>query len=59
MNEILDGINSEDLAGGDGGREILGALRSAFRCVHPHKEFQNINDYFNFRRLNVGAALVP
>ena len=58
MNEILDGIDLEDLAGGDGGREMLDALRGAFRCVHPHKEFYNIHDYFHFRRLNVGAASV-
>ena len=59
MYDIIDGTDSEDAAGGDGGKEMLDALRDGFRCVHPDKKaFQSIDDYLQFRRLNVGAASV-
>lgn len=58
MDDIVRGIQSEDVAGGDEGKEMLNALRDGFRCVHPDKGFRNMNDYLDFRRLNVGAALV-
>ena len=57
MNEILSCIESEDNAGGNGGREMLDAIHDAFRCVHPpDKGFQNVDEYLHFRRQNVGAA---
>ena len=58
MDDIVHGIKSEDAAGGDGGKEMLNALRDAFRYVHPDKGFRNVNDYLHFRRFNVGAASV-
>ena len=58
MDDILHGIESEDAVRGDGGKEMLDALRDAFRCVHPERDFRNIDEYLQFRRLNVGAALV-
>ena len=58
MDDILQGIDSEDAVGGDGGKEMLDALRDAFRCVHPERDFRNVDEYLQFRRLNVGAALV-
>ena len=58
MDHILCGIDSEDKAGGDGGREMLNALRNAFRNVHPERSFRSVDDYLQFRRLNVGAASV-
>ena len=56
MDGIVDGIKAEDAAGGDGGKDVLEALRQAFRCVHPDTGFQNVDDYLQFRRKNVGAA---
>ena len=56
MEDILQKIELEDKAGGDGGKEMLDALHDAFRCVHPEKNFQGVDDYLRFRRLNVGAA---
>ena len=56
MEDILRSIELEDEAGGDGGKEMLDALRDAFRCVHPEKNFHSVDDYLRFRRLNVGAA---
>ena len=59
MFDIIHGIESEDAAGGNGGKEMLDALRDGFRCVHPDKRgFQSIDEYLQFRRLNVGAASV-
>lgn len=58
MDDIVRGIECEDAAGGDGGKEMLDALRDAFRYVHPDKGFQTIKDYLHFRHFNVGAALV-
>ena len=59
IDDIIHGIKSEDATCGDGGQEMLNALRGAFRCVHPDKGgFQSIKDYLRFRRLNVGAASV-
>ena len=49
----------EDAKGGNGGREMLQALRNAFQCVHPDEGgFKNVNDYLRFRRSNVGAESV-
>ena len=58
MDEIVDGIESEDATGGQGGKEMMISLRRAFRYVHPDNGFQNVDDYLHFRRFNVGAALV-
>lgn len=59
MHEIVNGVESEDAASGDGGRDLIETLRDAFRCVHPHlKGFQNVDEYLHFRRFNVGAASV-
>lgn len=58
MDDIVHGIKSEDAAGGDGGKDVLNALRDAFRCVHPDKDFRSMNDYLHFRRFNFGAASV-
>ena len=58
MDDIVEGIKSEDAAGGDGGKEMLDALRGAFRYVHPKEEFHSIHEYLHFRRFNVGAASV-
>ena len=56
MDSILRGIEAEDAAGGDGGEEMLEALRSAFRCVHPDSNgFRSVSEYLYFRRQNVGA----
>ena len=59
MDGIVDGIEAEDATGGDGGKDMLGALRQAFRCVHPDREFRNVDNYLEFRRENVGAAWEP
>ena len=56
MDGIIAGIEAEDLAGGDGGKEMLEALRQEFRCVRPDRGFQSVNEYLQFRRQNVGAA---
>ena len=58
MDDIVRGIKAEDAVGGDGGQEMLNALRGAFRFVHPDNGFLSINDYLHFRRFNVGAASV-
>ena len=58
MSDIVHGIELEDTIGGDGGKEMLDALRDAFRYVHPDEGFQTMNDYLHFRRFNVGAASV-
>ena len=58
MDDILCGIDSEDKAGGDGGKEMLDALRNAFRNVRPERSFRSVDNYLQFRRLNVGAASV-
>ncbi|KAJ6197248.1 isoprenoid synthase domain-containing protein [Bipolaris maydis] len=52
------GIYEEDAAGGNGGHEMLEALRGAFRCVHPEGNFPTVDSYLAFRRLNVGARFV-
>ena len=41
---------------GNGGEEMIEALRGAFRCVHAAEHFQTVNDYLEFRRSNVGAS---
>ena len=56
MDGIVEDIEAEDSAGGDGGKEMLEALRQGFRCVRPDKGFQSVNEYLQFRRQNVGAA---
>lgn len=56
MDGIVDRIEAEDSAGGDGGKEMLDALRQGFRCVRPDKGFSSVNEYLYFRRQNVGAA---
>ena len=56
MDGIVDGIETEDSAGGDGGKEMLEALRQGFRCVRPDRGFQSVDEYLQFRRQNVGAA---
>ena len=59
MDDIVQGIKDEDAAGGDGGKEMLEFLRDGFRCVHPDDDgFRSVDDYFEFRRLNVGATSV-
>jgi hypothetical protein len=55
LNEVVKSIHEEDAAGGNGGHEMLDALRGAFRCVHPEGNFSTVNEYLKFRRLNVGA----
>ena len=57
MDGIIADIEAEDSAGGgDGGKEMLEALRQGFRCVRPDRDFQSVNEYLQFRRQNVGAA---
>ncbi|KAL8823960.1 MAG: hypothetical protein Q9191_005406 [Dirinaria sp. TL-2023a] len=58
MNEILQCIELEDLAGGDGGKEMLHGLRDAFHHVRPARVFQSVDEYLHFRRINVGAAFM-
>lgn len=56
INDIIRGMGTEDTAGGDGGKEMLDALRTAFRYVHPETRFQSVDEYLEFRRKNVGAT---
>ena len=56
MDGIVDSIEAEDSEGGDGGKEMLEALRQGFRCVRPDRGFQSVDEYLQFRRQNVGAA---
>ena len=56
MDGIVESIEAEDSADGDGGKEMLEALRQGFRCVHSDGGFANVDEYFQFRRKNVGAA---
>lgn len=58
LDETVNSIYEEDAAGGNGGHEMLQALRGAFRCVHPENEFPTVESYLAFRRLNVGARYV-
>ncbi|KAJ5051262.1 isoprenoid synthase domain-containing protein [Bipolaris maydis] len=58
LDETVAGIYEEDAAGGNGGHEMLEALRGAFRCVHPEGNFPTVDSYLAFRRLNVGARFV-
>lgn len=51
----MKAIWEEDAIAGNGGREMVEALRDAFRCVHPEGEFKSVEEYLEFRRLNVGA----
>jgi hypothetical protein len=34
---------------------MIEALRDAFRCVHHDGDFGSVEEYLQFRRLNVGA----
>ena len=53
---MIRGIEGEDAAGGDGGKEMVQALRGAFRAVRPDESgFRDVSDYLDFRRQNVGA----
>ncbi|KID81896.1 BcSTC4, sesquiterpene cyclase [Metarhizium guizhouense ARSEF 977] len=54
----MKAIKDEDEAGGNGGKEMVSALRDAFRCVHPNGDFKTLEEYLQFRRLNVGARFV-
>ncbi|KID93366.1 BcSTC4, sesquiterpene cyclase, partial [Metarhizium majus ARSEF 297] len=54
----MKAIKDEDEAGGNGRREMVSALRDAFRCVHPSGDFKTLEEYLQFRRLNVGARFV-
>jgi len=56
IDSIVEGTQEEDAIAGNGGKEMFNALRGAFLCVHVNKNFQTVNDYLEFRRLNVGAA---
>ena len=56
VDGIVDSIEAEDSVGGDGGKEMLETLRQGFRCVHPDGGFPSVDEYFQFRRKNVGAA---
>nr|ULA45395.1 (+)-alpha-trans-bergamotene synthase NsBERS [Nectria sp. HLS206] len=56
--ETMTAIWEEDGISGNGGREMIEALRDAFRCVHPNGDFTSVEDYLQFRRLNVGARFV-
>ena len=56
INDVIRGIEAEDTAGGDGGKEMLEALHAAFRYVHPETRFQSVDEYLEFRRKNVGAT---
>ena len=38
---------------------MLEALHGAFRCVHPVEDFRNVDDYLQFRRMNVGYESRP
>ncbi|KAG8528869.1 uncharacterized protein KY384_006558 [Bacidia gigantensis] len=59
VDSIVQGIEAEDAAGGDGGREMIDALRGAFKCVHPPEQgFRSVAEYLTFRRQNVGADFV-
>ena len=56
MDGIVNSIEAEDSAGGNGGKEMVEAMRQAFCCVHPDRRFLNGDEYLQFRRENVGAA---
>ncbi|KAL8787403.1 MAG: hypothetical protein Q9195_007778 [Heterodermia aff. obscurata] len=59
IKSIVESIKLEDTRGGNGGREMLQALRNAFQCVHTDEGgFKSVNDYLHFRRSNVGAEFV-
>jgi len=45
LDGTVDSIYSEDAAGGNGGHEMLQALRGAFRCVHPEGTFSTVESY--------------
>lgn len=56
MHGVVRRVEEEDRIAGNGGIEMLNALRAGFRCVHPEKDFPSISHYQDFRHLNVGAA---
>ncbi|KAF2128088.1 hypothetical protein P153DRAFT_367982 [Dothidotthia symphoricarpi CBS 119687] len=58
LDDVVSSIYDEDAAGGNGGHGILQALRSAFRFVHPEGNFFSVQQYLEFRQLNVGASFV-
>ncbi|KAF2228525.1 hypothetical protein EV356DRAFT_562544 [Viridothelium virens] len=58
LDETVRIIDNENTVGGNGGHEMLQALRGAFRCVHPEGNFPTVERYLEFRRLNVGARFV-
>lgn len=55
VNATIMGIEKEGADGGNGGKEMLDAIRDSFRCVHPEADSQTVQQYLEFRRLNVGA----
>ena len=58
IDEVVHSIHLKDAEdGGNGGKEMLQALREAFCCVRPEEGgFKSVQDYLRFRRYNVGAA---
>ncbi|KAF7513032.1 hypothetical protein GJ744_011298 [Endocarpon pusillum] len=58
IDSILRSIEEEDEIEGNGGRDMIAALRRAFKCVHPQGDFETVNSYLDFRNENVGAAFV-
>ncbi|TEY39953.1 hypothetical protein BOTCAL_0446g00010 [Botryotinia calthae] len=58
LKSTVSAIADEDEISGNGGKEMIEAVLGGFRCVHPNGEFQSLEEYLNFRRLNVGAQFV-
>ncbi|KAL8630098.1 hypothetical protein Q9189_004171 [Teloschistes chrysophthalmus] len=54
LDDVVRGIESEDKAGGNGGKEMLDELRNAFHSVDPGK-IHNVEGYLEFRRYDVGS----
>ncbi|KAM0129343.1 hypothetical protein ACHAP3_007848 [Botrytis cinerea] len=58
LKSTMSAIADEDKISGNGGKEMIEAMIGGFRCVHPNGEFQSLEEYLSFRRLNVGAQYV-
>ncbi|KAL9588935.1 MAG: hypothetical protein Q9203_002268 [Teloschistes exilis] len=54
LDDVVRGIESEDEAGGNGGKDMLNELRNAFRSIDPGK-IHNVDGYLEFRRYDAGS----
>lgn len=54
-DRVMQGFRDADSTAGNAGMEILSILRDFFQRIHPERTFENLQQYLDFRRPNIGG----